>query len=285
MAEHRGIIECVQGDNESVGSWLERAMASAVKGAHEWKSKTTTRDRSTKEEKSEVTVLQVVPPLIDVESVWRSRKPDVDIRPLAAVRPMGPMQGTSDELREDRDSTQPSVSPEENPPPVRKCGDPWRPFFHSLSKTCALDGNANEHSSVLLDETGRQERRSVLPEGHIYDEDIGLPVDSTQEGADDDRSIVWTDNLSVVSVLSEPPSDDDGHSKCGKGGFHSCPDNPANFNLREYGDSDDTVVDVDVMNTNQRFSNSVSEGSGEDRFESCKSNEKKRSDSNNDRKP
>ena len=48
------------------------------------------------------------------------------------------------------------------------------------------------------------------------------------------------------------------------------------------------------MNTNQRFSNSVGEGSGEDRFESCKSDggdvdvevtpdEEKRSDSN--RKP
>jgi hypothetical protein len=131
-------------------------------------------------------------------------------------------------------------------------------------------------------------RRSVLPEGHIYDEDIGLPVDSTQEGADDDRSIIWTDDSSVVSVSSEPPSDDDGYSEFGKGGFHSCPDNPANFN------SNDTVVDVEVMNTNQRFSNSVGEGSGEDRFESCKSDggdvdvevtpdEEKRSDSN--RKP
>jgi hypothetical protein len=148
-------------------------------------------------------------------------------------------------------------------------------------------------------------RWSILPEGHIYDKEIGLPVDSTQEGADDDRSIIWTDDSSVVSVSSEPPSDDDAHSECGKGGFHMCPDNPANYDLWEYEDSDDTVVDVDVVNTNQRFSNSVSEGSGEDRFESCESDggdvdvevtpgssneypapdEEKRSDSNNDCKP
>jgi hypothetical protein len=45
-------------------------MASAMKGAQEWKPKKTTRERSTKEKKSprsEVTVLQVVPPLLDVE--------------------------------------------------------------------------------------------------------------------------------------------------------------------------------------------------------------------------
>ena len=66
-----------------------------------------------------------------------------------------------------------------------------------------------------------------------------------------------------------------------------------------------SVVDVDVVNTNQRFSNSVSEGSGEDRFKSCESDggdvdvevtpgssneypapdEEKRSDSDNDCKP
>jgi hypothetical protein len=178
-------------------------------------------DRFTKKSpRSEVTVIKVVPPLIDLvyQSVWRSREPDVDIRPLAAIRPTSPIRGTSDKLREDRDSTQPLVSPGENPPPVGKYGDPFVKhvgFSHPLSKTCALDDNANnvEHSSVVLDETGRQVRQSILPEGHVYDEEIGLPVDNKQEGADDDQSVIWTDDSSVVSVSSEPPSDDDGHSE------------------------------------------------------------------------
>ena len=110
------------------------------------------------------------------------------------------------------------MSPGENPPPVGKYGDPFVKhvgFSHPLSKTCALDDNANnvEHSSVFLDETGRQVRQSILPEGHVYDEEIGLPVDNKQEGADDDQSVIWTDDSSVVSVSSEPPSDDDGHSE------------------------------------------------------------------------
>ena len=121
----------------------------------------------------------------------------------------------------------------------------------------------------------------------------------------------------MVSVSSEPLSDDDGHYECGKGGFHSCPDNPDNYYLRENEDPDSAVGDV--LNTNQnlfsggedsvakssRFSNSVGEGSEEDKFESCESDggdidaevtpgnsneypapdEEKRSDSDNDCKP
>jgi hypothetical protein len=55
-------------------------------------------------------------------------------------------------------------------------------------------------------------------------------VDNTQEGSDDDQSVNWTDDSSGVSVTSEQPSDNDRHSRCGKGGFHSCPDNPDNSN-------------------------------------------------------
>jgi hypothetical protein len=173
--------------------------------------------------------------------VWRSQEPDNDIRPLATIRPMNPVRDTSIELREVRNSTQPSMLPRETPPPihdpdVKLSGQYGNPFINVKhvrfsdrpAKTRALDDNNNnvEYSYVILDETNGQVRRSILPEGHIYDEKIESPMDNTQEGSDDDQSVSWTDDSSVAS--SEQPSDDDGHSDYGKGGFHSCPDNPKN---------------------------------------------------------
>ena len=81
------------------------------------------------------------------------------------------------------------------------------------------------------------------------------------------------DSSSVVSVLSEPSSDDDGHSECARKGY--CQDD---YFSKDREDSDVTVVDV--FNTNQAlfpgeqvsedessgFSNP--ERSGEDGFES-----------------
>jgi hypothetical protein len=46
-------------------------------------------------------------------------------------------------------------------------------------------------------------------------------------------------------------SDDDGHRDCGRGGYHACPDNPANYNMQDVEDDDITVVDV--FNTNQEL--------------------------------
>jgi hypothetical protein len=46
-------------------------------------------------------------------------------------------------------------------------------------------------------------------------------------------------------------SDDNGHRDCGRGGYHACPDNPANYNMQDGEDDDITVVDV--FNTNQEL--------------------------------
>jgi hypothetical protein len=46
-------------------------------------------------------------------------------------------------------------------------------------------------------------------------------------------------------------SDDDGHRDCGRGGYHACPDNPANFNMHEEEADDITVIKV--FNTNQEL--------------------------------
>jgi hypothetical protein len=131
--------------------------------------------------------------------------------------------------------------------------------------------NVVEYSYIILDETGGQVRRSILPEGHTYDEKIESPMDDSQEGSDDEQSVSWTDDSSVAS--SEQPSDDDGHSDCVKGGFHSCPDNPKNYYLQGYEDPNQSV---DVRNTNRNlfseaessgFSNSIGEGTFQDEGE------------------
>ena len=46
-------------------------------------------------------------------------------------------------------------------------------------------------------------------------------------------------------------SDDDGHRDCGRGGYHACPNNPANYNMQE--DEDDDITVIDVFNTNQEL--------------------------------
>jgi hypothetical protein len=63
----------------------------------------------------------------------------------------------------------------------------------------------------------------------------------TQEGSDDDQSVIWTDNSSIVSI---PPSDKDGHYDCARGGYHKCDDNPNNYFSRDDDDSECTVIDV-----------------------------------------
>jgi hypothetical protein len=46
-------------------------------------------------------------------------------------------------------------------------------------------------------------------------------------------------------------SDDDGHRDCGRGGYHACPDNPANFHM--YEEEADDITVIDVFNTNQEL--------------------------------
>jgi hypothetical protein len=50
----------------------------------------------------------------------------------------------------------------------------------------------------------------------MVEEEIEPPTVDTQEGSDDDQSVIWTDDSSIVSI---PPSDDDGHYDCARGGY------------------------------------------------------------------
>jgi hypothetical protein len=77
----------------------------------------------------------------------------------------------------------------------------------------------------------------ILPGGYEYLEEEPSVTD-TQEpylGSDDSSAF----------------SEDDGHRDCGRGGYHACPDNPANYKMREDEDEDITVIDV--INTNQEL--------------------------------
>ena len=51
------------------------------------------------------------------------------------------------------------------------------------------------------------------------------------------------------SELSDTWSDDDGHGECGRGGFHTCDDNPDNYHMRN--DEDENITVVDVFNISQ----------------------------------
>ena len=111
------------------------------------------------------------------------------------------MRDTSNEFLEVRNSTHPSISPGEYPPPYPppihdpdvklsgRYGDPFVKrvrFFDPPAKTLALDDNDNivEYSYIILDETGGQVRRSILPEGHVYDKKIKSPMGNAQEDYD-----------------------------------------------------------------------------------------------------
>ena len=72
----------------------------------------------------------------------------------------------------------------------------------------------------------------------------------------------WCDDSSEAS--SDQTDDDDGHGDCGKGGFHSCPDNPDNIYLQEGEDGSVTAryVEWNLMSETESsgFSHSASEG-------------------------
>ena len=111
-----------------------------------------------------------------------------------------------------------------------------------------LDDNDNqvERSVLVHGKSGSLILRSALLAGHVYEEEIEPPTVNTQEGSDDDQSVTWTDDSSVISI---PPSDDDGHYDCARGGYHKCDDNQINYFSRDVDDSEGTVVDV--MNVNR----------------------------------
>jgi hypothetical protein len=89
---------------------------------------------------------------------------------------------------------------------------------------------------IAPNKPGKGNQQMIPPGGYEYLEEEPLVID-TQEpylGSDDSYE-----------------SDDDGHRDCGRGGYHDCPDNPANYTMREDEDEDITVIDV--INTTQEL--------------------------------
>ena len=89
-----------------------------------------------------------------------------------------------------------------------------------LENQTMLDDNDNqvECSTLVHTKSGGLVQRSVLPEGLEFEEEIEPLAVNTQEGSDDDRSVIWTDDSSVVSVLSSSNSDSHGNCDCERGG-------------------------------------------------------------------
>jgi hypothetical protein len=105
--------------------------------------------------------------------------------------------------------------------------------------TRVYDDNENEvkRPPITLNKQGKGTGQVIPPGGYKYLEEEPS-VTNTQEpylGSDDSSAF----------------SEDDGHGDCGRGGYHACPDNPANYNMREDEDEDITVIDV--INTNQEL--------------------------------
>ena len=78
--------------------------------------------------------------------------------------------------------------------------------------------------------TGKGNRRMIPPGGYEYLEEEPSVTDTQEPYLGSDESSTF--------------SDDDGHRDCGRGGYHACPDNPANYNMRDDEDEDITVIDV-----------------------------------------
>jgi hypothetical protein len=76
-----------------------------------------------------------------------------------------------------------------------------------LKGNITLDDNDNqvERSVLVRTKSGSLILRSTLLEGHMVEEEIEPPTVDTQEGSDDNQSVIWTDDSSIVSI---PPSDD-----------------------------------------------------------------------------
>ena len=74
-----------------------------------------------------------------------------------------------------------------------------------LKGNITLDDNDNqvERSVLVRKKSGSLILRSTLLAGHVYEEEIEPPTVNTQEGSDDDQSVTWTDDSSVISI---PPS-------------------------------------------------------------------------------
>ena len=64
-------------------------------------------------------------------------------------------------------------------------------------------------------------------------------------------SVTNTQELYLDSYDSLVFSDDYGHGGCGRGGYHACPDNPANYNMQEH--EDDYITIIDVLNMIQEL--------------------------------
>ena len=82
-----------------------------------------------------------------------------------------------------------------------------------LKGNITLDDNDNQvkRSVLVRTKSGSLILWSALLAGHSYEEEVEPPTADTQEGSDDDQSVIWTNNSSVVSI---PPSDNDGHYDC-----------------------------------------------------------------------
>jgi hypothetical protein len=121
--------------------------------------------------------------------------------------------------------------------------------------TRVLDNNDNivERSYMTLDETGAQVWRSILPQGYVYDEKIETQRDNAYDS--------WYNNSSEAS--SDQPDNDDGHEDCGKGGFHSCHDNPRNIYLQEGEDHSVNARYAEWNSVSETESSGCSNSTGE----------------------
>lgn len=103
---------------------------------------------------------------------------------------------------------------------------------------CLSVNNANLKCpgfTITLNDAGRTVMRTILP--NVYDKEL-IPL----------VVLSGNDVSSVITVSSEPSSDDDGHSECSRMGY--CEDN-YNYFSKARKDSDATVIDV--FNTNQNL--------------------------------
>ena len=225
--EDNDIVEHVQGINESARSWFAESARKAIAQGRQHR-----------------------PSRHDVATPKSNmRDPDLDVMTLKIVRSPTPQDRVLDfrqKMEPEWNDTKPLV--------------------------CEYDNNANEVGHPPQQPPMRRYARCVdnIPQAAYHQqvkEHQQIKTEKMGEYEYQEENTVESDTWEPYLASDESyESDDDEHRDCGKGRYHACPDNPANFSM--YDNEADDVTVIDVYNTRQEIHRGDSEAepsSGGDR--------------------
>jgi hypothetical protein len=220
------IVELVQGTTESAESWFTESARRAITHGRQYKS--SGHDTATK--------------------TPSPRDPDLDVITLKIVRSPVPQY--------------PEPSPQDRVLDYRRKMEPYwsGTLFPGKQRSMITQEHDNNDNVIIHPPQQAPMRRyaeSVSSEPQAASHQ--LEKEYQQIGPRKIGDYEYHEEEPLGSDTQEPylasddsyESDDDGHRDCGRGGYHACPDNPANFHM--YEEEADDITVIDVFNTNQEL--------------------------------